>query len=786
MREKVIVIGGGVAGLTAAHELVERDFEVHVFERRLYLGGKAASVPVPENPAPGPNDRRLPGEHGFRFFPGWYKHLSDTLERIPYQGRRNVYEGTKVSDNLVTIRSNLLTWSNKESIPLPLRVPTSVGELARATDFLQSFGRLGFTRSDVTFFAAKLAAFLAVREDKRAERFEAITWWDYLGCADRSQPYQDLVRATTRTLIAAKAEEVSAYTLGTLAARTLLDTLSTVDRVLNGPTNDAWIGPWRKYLESRGVKFHMGLELDSLVFSRKASDLESVSFEPFTTAEARRLRRVLAGVHAQLAGLVSALQINAPPPAQADHAALFSQLSTDDRPISNAMHETVLQLGADLEKDVDAARSYLEGLTSHLTPGARPPESHTSAADAAAAELEALKTEIKKLPALPSWAQLSRVASTLSTGTPATDTFLRLVDSPLPSALDEIAPQRADYFVFALPLEQMAYYVNRSPALTELAPELRGLLRLSYYLDWMSGIQFYLGETLELPGDHTDGHIVCLDSEWSLTAIEQTNHWHDVTWPSDVKGILSVDIARWDRRGRLIQKEPYNCTDSEIAKEVWAQLKVQLNRRSQVLRDDMLRGAATFDGPGPHLRKDYNYHVDDALVEIRDRKKQALYERARGVRFSASALQQSALDEAEPPTDSYMWGPHVQYNVEPLLVNRVGSRQFRPASQTSVRNMFLAGDYVLTKTDLACMEGANESARVAVNGILDATGSRAERCRLWSFSALGDLAKTASTFSPAGMVELANRGVSDAWQSAKDRLQGFGEQLAARRQRLDK
>ena len=42
--------------------------------------------------------------------------------------------------------------------------------------------------------------------------------------------------------------------------------------------------------------------------------------------------------------------------------------------------------------------------------------------------------------------------------------------------------------------------------------------------------------------------------------------------------------------------------------------------------------------------------------------------------------------------------------------------------------VFLAGDFVRTHTDLATMEAANESARRAVNGILRATGSRAEPC----------------------------------------------------------
>ena len=33
MATKVIILGGGVAGMSAAHELAERGFEVEVYER---------------------------------------------------------------------------------------------------------------------------------------------------------------------------------------------------------------------------------------------------------------------------------------------------------------------------------------------------------------------------------------------------------------------------------------------------------------------------------------------------------------------------------------------------------------------------------------------------------------------------------------------------------------------------------------------------------------------------------------------------------------------------------
>ena len=46
MPTRVVVLGGGVAGMSAAQELIERGFEVVVLERRDIAGGKARSIPV--------------------------------------------------------------------------------------------------------------------------------------------------------------------------------------------------------------------------------------------------------------------------------------------------------------------------------------------------------------------------------------------------------------------------------------------------------------------------------------------------------------------------------------------------------------------------------------------------------------------------------------------------------------------------------------------------------------------------------------------------------------------
>src|SRR6185295_19818704 len=92
----VAVLGGGVAGLSAAHELAERGFSVTVYERSARFGGKARSYGVAGSGTDGRHD--LPAEHGFRFFPGFYRNLPDTMKRIPYKlNKRGVF------DNLLAV-----------------------------------------------------------------------------------------------------------------------------------------------------------------------------------------------------------------------------------------------------------------------------------------------------------------------------------------------------------------------------------------------------------------------------------------------------------------------------------------------------------------------------------------------------------------------------------------------------------------------------------------------------------------------------------------------------------
>src|SRR6266702_1143663 len=110
MQQTVAIFGGGVAGLSAAHELAERGFHVHVYERKPVLGGKARSIPVPNSAGNG--RLPLPGEHGFRFFPGFYKHVTDTMRRTPYGTHGNVFDNLRVATRILLSRAGRteITW----------------------------------------------------------------------------------------------------------------------------------------------------------------------------------------------------------------------------------------------------------------------------------------------------------------------------------------------------------------------------------------------------------------------------------------------------------------------------------------------------------------------------------------------------------------------------------------------------------------------------------------------------------------------------------------------------
>jgi uncharacterized protein with NAD-binding domain and iron-sulfur cluster len=264
----VAVFGAGIAGLTAAHELVDRGYTVTVYERKA-LGGKARTIPVPDS-----GSVPLPAEHGFRFFPGFYRNVTDTMRRIPFPGNRN---GTW--DNLTRATSYLHSGMSRSdlTIPLPFPLPplpnpiTPKAFIESLTTVFQTLLRLPLT--DAAYAAQKLAVYVTSCDERKLGQWDNMSWEDYIGADRRSEEYNRyLADGIIRNLAASKSRDASAHSIGLVGEASVWSILllgndydnKGFDRVLNGPTSSQWLDPWVAHLRSKGVTFRVGQALTKL------------------------------------------------------------------------------------------------------------------------------------------------------------------------------------------------------------------------------------------------------------------------------------------------------------------------------------------------------------------------------------------------------------------------------------------------------------------------------------------------------------------------------------------
>jgi hypothetical protein len=259
----------------------------------------------------------------------------------------------------------------------------------------------------------------------------------------------------------------------------------------------------------------------------------------------------------------------------------------------------------------------------------------------------------------------------------------------------------------------MQRIIHHSPfAIRVQAPSLTNLYRDVLQTNWMSGVMYYLKEDVTMG----TGHVVFLDSEWALTSISQNQFWRkkvDSYAYGKVSGILSVIISDWFTSSRGVTAQQTD-NPKELADETLRQIREHLPERIRTNLEQRVVG----------------FYLDPALEYRMAGPMPAREFASRKARLRAWARTQPPIRKGMGPTPEEF----VERNLEPLFINTVNSWDARPSARVpEIDNLFLASDYVKTSTDLATMEGANEAARRAVNGILDVSKSRQLGCRIFGF-----------------------------------------------------
>ncbi len=249
VRKKIVILGGGVAGMSAAHELAERGYEVEVYETKKIAGGKARSFGKPKSGKRGRRD--LPGEHGFRFFPGFYRHVTETMSRIPFNNPKN-----SVLGNLVSTPELAMATTTSRLAVAPAEFPKNWDDLEKA---FETYFRKDIPPEDTLWFINRLLVFATSCDERRLQQFEGIDWWTFTRAEKRGEAFKKFyATGMTRCAVACRADLISTRTAGTILLQ-LLFKLATpggqADHILNGPTNEVWIDPWLDYLKGLGVKY---------------------------------------------------------------------------------------------------------------------------------------------------------------------------------------------------------------------------------------------------------------------------------------------------------------------------------------------------------------------------------------------------------------------------------------------------------------------------------------------------------------------------------------------------
>jgi hypothetical protein len=582
------------------------------------LGGDEAAAAGGGQPVAGlilrfhESTQLVSGEHGFRFFPGFYRNLRNTMQRTPiFDDDGGRFTWRTVDANLKEVEWQVIDDHRRPHATAFARKDLgSIGALVQQYEVLRK--DLGYRPSDLLRFTLRLLRYATSSPLRRQRWYETMSWWEFLSRrrVDRCDPKDELpfgqrfktaLLHMPTALVATQTDQGDARTLGNVSVQLFMDQFGLhghADETLEGPTSEVWLRHWRDYLVQLGVQFFVG----------EATELSCEAGKPCQ--------------------VVIEWPDGRPPRGYFDPDA-------NDNAGERHYHVCALDV-------VGAAR---------LT--------HSARAKALAAATEDL----------PDLGVITELAALLAA--PGTDR------PRWPSELEDI--------------------------------QVVGALRDRFQT--FSGVQLYFEERVAF----ANGHIYYAESPYGLSAVSQIQYWSaagaDVRAP--LLGNLSIDLGIW--RGGDAAPPPNELPPHRLAQEVWR----QVTRRHVPHAQARTAGRGSFERRPPAC-----FHIDDLVQyrwhpaaagagELRPGWNRSPYlvnlqgEQARRPCGEPwSTLSRSSRDRR--PGDGLHFGTE-----QCLWAHRDGGYVVH------FDNLVFAGTYMRTFTRLGTMESANESARHAVNAVLD-------------------------------------------------------------------
>lgn len=230
-----------------------------------------------------------PAEHGFRFFPSFYRHLFDTMKRTQIVTPRDFEAGrSTVFDNLVaTDGLGLARAAPARSFVIPRSPPIAFETLRKYLDL--ALTELDYTVEDIARYQLKLFKYMTSCRERRVTQYENMSWGEFVEVQRFSPVCRRHVEFGPQMTAALRGSLSDTRTQGTITVQLLLDQLRTsshVDSTLDGPTSGMWLDHWHEFLAVQNVRFRRGRLTDFVARAGKVVPvLESPTLDDTKTVE---------------------------------------------------------------------------------------------------------------------------------------------------------------------------------------------------------------------------------------------------------------------------------------------------------------------------------------------------------------------------------------------------------------------------------------------------------------------------------------------------------------------
>ncbi|MBI5748703.1 MAG: FAD-dependent oxidoreductase [Nitrospinae bacterium] len=242
--KKVIIAGGGLSGLTAGIHLIERGFEVEIFEKNSFCGGKLESH---KDSSGGCN---ISLEHGFHAWWGQYHNLIAMMRKLNIE--KNLKEIPNVNIRIKGMRDETV-YFNLQVYPFFLLFPLLFSKNISFREIMKS-GTIGL---------------LILRYDKKRydKWFDKISFNDLMKEYDTPENIQKIFfEPFMKAGFFADAEEISAASFLELFHFYLSGNIGDFRCYhIGGNPQEKVIEPMMKYFMDRGGRINLNSEIENLI-----------------------------------------------------------------------------------------------------------------------------------------------------------------------------------------------------------------------------------------------------------------------------------------------------------------------------------------------------------------------------------------------------------------------------------------------------------------------------------------------------------------------------------------